>query len=114
MSDQPGPRQAYHLIEGTRFLEKMGRAGHDHQILLARRQPLERSAVELEHVAVPAADDEQSRRAYTGKRVRREIRPSAARHDRRDRRIVGRRDERGGGAGAGTEVAERQASEVRL
>jgi hypothetical protein len=66
MRRKPIRGQIRGLLEGARFLEKMGRAGDDPQFLLAG-QCGEGLFVESDYDIVPASDDQQNRRNDFGK-----------------------------------------------
>jgi len=57
MPDEPIGGESCGLVERAGFLEQVRRAGNDSQLLDAM-QSLERTLVELEHVAVVGADDQ--------------------------------------------------------
>jgi hypothetical protein len=57
MPDEPIRGESCGLVERAGFLEQVRRAWHDGQLLDAMHS-LERTLVELEHVAVVGADDQ--------------------------------------------------------
>jgi hypothetical protein len=72
-------------------------------------------AVELEHLGVEPADDQQRRGAHLTESGGGEVGTPAARDDRRYLMAeVGGGDQRGGGTGAGAEVTERQLTGLGL
>jgi hypothetical protein len=111
---EPLACQPRHLVERTGLLEEVRRSGDDHQLLLAA-ELLERRPVQLDHLKVVAADDQQRRRPDERQGRPGEIGAPTARDDRADRLgAPRRRDQRGGGAGAGAEVADPKMSRLRM
>ena len=93
MAGAPLGREPGRFLKRARLLEEMGRPGHDRQLFLALKLG-ERLPVEFEHVAVFAADDEKRGGGDGRELTAGEIRPAAARHDRRHPRLPGGRHER--------------------
>ena len=61
MLREPVSRAARRLLQGTRFLKQMCRAGYQREFLLAVQQRI-RLLVQFDHFVVRAADDQQCRR----------------------------------------------------
>ena len=111
---EPGAGHLGDGLERAGLLEQMAGAGHDPEQLLAGQRG-QRLPVQLEDVAVVAADDQQRGRHDLGKPRPCEVRASAARHHRGDPVVEFRGREQGrAGAGAGAEQAERQIGDVGL
>ena len=93
-------------VERARFLEEMRRAGDDLDAVLAQ-QLAYGVAVELEHDVVAGTDDQQRRGACLAETGCGQVGPAATRHHRADAcRWMAGGPQRGGRAGAGTEVAD--------
>ena len=60
---KPVDRQSTHLLERAGLFEEMGSAGYDRELALAAKLSLG-LAVELEHLTVGPADDQQRRRSH--------------------------------------------------
>ncbi len=103
---EPVDRQTADLLERSGLLEEMGGARHDHDRARAAKLPLGLT-VELEHLPIGPADDQQRRRSHRTQ-VQREIGTPTARDDgaHMAAQLTGRR-QRGGRSRAGAEEAER-------
>ena len=94
------------MLQRTGLRKEMSGARHDFHALDAL-QLGERVHVELQHLRILGADDQQRRRAHGGERRLREIRSSAARYDRtNDLRTLCRGDERRRRSSARAEEAD--------
>ena len=91
------------MLERAWLLEQVCGIGDDGQLDLAPHPGL-RPLVELQHLRVAAAYDQQRRRAYLCQSRRCQVRPAGPADDRRDPRVARGRPERRRGAGAGPEV----------
>jgi hypothetical protein len=105
---EPVGGQCRDPVERTCLLEEMRRP-LDHLQRSLTSQLGERLSVQVEHRLVPAPDDEQRGSRHVGERWARQVRAAPSRDHGPDRALSVRRgDQRGGGAGAGAEVAESQ------
>src|ERR1019366_6152301 len=111
MAVKPVDRQSTHLLERAGLFEEMGSAGYDRELALAAKLSLG-LAVELEHLMVGPADDQQRRRSHRAQ-VPGEVGTSTARDDGTHLAArLGSRRQCGRRPGAGAEGAERQASHI--
>src|SRR2546428_6483235 len=103
---EPGDRELAHVRERAGLFEQVPRAGDDDQLVMCA-QELRRVPVELEHLRVALADDQQRRREHANQLLTGQVWAPAARDDRCDLLAHRRRREQGGrGACGGTEVAD--------
>ena len=81
MPRKPLSSLARNFVQGTGFLEQMGRAGNDDEFAFAVYQRIVRGLVELDHSHIESADNEQRWYPHPGQGPGTgEIRPAAARH----------------------------------
>jgi hypothetical protein len=108
------PRGLGHLLERARFLEQVGGAGDNLQILRGGQQ-LPGLAIQVDDQLVAATDHEERRGLHAPQELGREVWPSAARDDgTHGSRPFRRRDQRGRRTGAGSEESHRPLSRRRL
>src|SRR5258708_21992600 len=104
MIAEPACCVALDLSERARLLEQMAGAVDDDEFPRSP-EPLVSHAVELDHMMIEAADDQQCRRDDLRQGIPRQIPASAARHDRLDRRARPPGGaQRGAAAGARPEI----------
>src|SRR6516165_6191251 len=106
MLQEPAARVLDDRLERSRLFEEVSGAGHDDELLCATELG-ERGAIEREHLAIVAADDQQGRSFYGRKRSPGKVGTATTRNDRRDLPLVRRLcDKRRRRAGAGAEIAD--------
>jgi hypothetical protein len=108
MATEPVARQPRHFVQCSRFFEQVRRSWHDRQLFFAA-QLREGCPVQLKYLGVFFSDDQQRRSPDARQSRTGQVRTAAAGHNCAYRIGAERRcRERGGGSGAGTEIADRK------